>query len=37
MDRGRIIDVGPHEELLERCELYRHLYRTQFVDSGGAE
>jgi ATP-binding cassette, subfamily B, bacterial MsbA len=35
MDRGRIVDVGPHEELLERCELYSHLYRTQFIDSGG--
>ena len=30
MDAGRIIDVGPHAELLERCELYRLLYQTQF-------
>ncbi len=35
MDAGRIIDTGTHEQLLERCEVYRHLYRTQFVDSGG--
>jgi ABC-type multidrug transport system fused ATPase/permease subunit len=35
MDGGRITDVGSHRQLLDRCELYRHLYRTQFVDSGG--
>jgi ABC-type multidrug transport system fused ATPase/permease subunit len=35
MNLGRIIDVGTHAELLSRCELYGHLYRTQFVDSGG--
>ena len=35
MDDGRIIDSGTHKELLARCELYEHLYRTQFVDSGG--
>ena len=35
MNEGRIEDVGTHEELLDRCGLYRHLYRTQFVDSGG--
>ena len=37
MDHGRIVDVGPHEDLLERCTLYSHLYRTQFIDSGGAD
>jgi len=35
MDAGRIIDSGTHEEMLERCEIYRHLYRTQFVATGG--
>ncbi len=35
MDKGAIIDVGTHQELLGRCELYGHLYKTQFVDSGG--
>lgn len=30
MDDGKIIDIGRHEELLERCELYTHLYKTQF-------
>ncbi len=35
MNEGRIVDIGPHEKLLERCDLYRHLYDTQFRDSGG--
>ena len=35
LDGGRIRDVGTHAELLERCRLYKHLYETQFVDSGG--
>ena len=30
MDGGRIIDVGPHEELLKRCDLYRRLYQIGF-------
>ncbi len=36
MDGGRVIDCGSHQELLGRCKLYEHLYRTQFADSGGA-
>ena len=35
MDGGRIIDVGAHDKLLGRCELYRNLYQTQFIDTGG--
>jgi len=35
MDAGCIVDTGTHEELLGRCKLYHHLYKTQFVDSGG--
>lgn len=33
MDEGRIVDQGRHAELLERCELYRRLSRTQLVES----
>ena len=33
MADGAVIDVGTHEELLERCELYEHLYRTQLGGS----
>jgi ABC-type multidrug transport system fused ATPase/permease subunit len=35
MNAGEIVDTGPHEQLLQNCKLYAHLYRTQFVDSGG--
>ena len=30
MDKGRIIDMGKHRELLERCATYRRLYELQF-------
>lgn len=33
MDGGRILDVGPHDELMSRCELYRRLYRLDFRES----
>jgi ABC-type multidrug transport system fused ATPase/permease subunit len=36
MDEGRIIDHGPHAQLLERCGLYRHLYETQLTHSAAA-
>lgn len=31
MDSGRVVDQGRHDQLLERCELYRRLSRTQLV------
>jgi ATP-binding cassette subfamily B protein len=31
MDKGRIVGRGTHEELLERCGLYRAMYRSQFL------
>ncbi len=30
MDHGKIVDVGRHEDLLGRCELYMRLYAMQF-------
>ncbi len=33
MQSGRIADVGTHEQLLGRCELYRRLYQIQFAES----
>ena len=30
MDQGKIIDIGRHEELLGRCQLYTRLYDMQF-------
>lgn len=32
MRDGRIEDIGPHEELLQRCEYYQLLYNKQFGD-----
>lgn len=29
MDRGRIVDVGTHAQLLERCGVYQRLVRSQ--------
>ena len=29
MDGGRIVDTGTHEELLERCDIYREIYEEQ--------
>jgi len=31
MDQGRIVDSGPHEELIARCPLYSALCQTQLV------
>ncbi len=33
MDKGRIVDQGPHGELLTRCDLYAKLYTMQFSDN----
>ena len=29
LDRGRIVDIAPHTELLERCDIYRTLWERQ--------
>ena len=29
IDAGQVIDMGPHADLLGRCELYRNLWFTQ--------
>jgi ATP-binding cassette subfamily B protein/subfamily B ATP-binding cassette protein MsbA len=33
MDAGRIVDIGTHDELTARCDLYRRLYRVEFRES----
>ncbi len=30
LDHGAVVGVGPHEEILKTCPLYRRLYETQF-------
>jgi subfamily B ATP-binding cassette protein MsbA len=32
MQAGRIIDVGTHQEMINRCGLYRRLHQIQFED-----
>jgi len=29
MDEGRMIGYGTHEELLETCQVYQDIYKTQ--------
>ena len=33
MEPGRISDLGTHEQLLARCDLYRRLHQIQFKQS----
>jgi ABC-type multidrug transport system fused ATPase/permease subunit len=33
MDRGRIVDIGRHNELMARCDLYQRLRDTGFADT----
>jgi ABC-type multidrug transport system fused ATPase/permease subunit len=35
MDEGRIIDVGPHQELIERSPLYARLCKHQMIQAPG--
>ncbi len=36
INRGRVADKGTHAELMQRCELYQQLCRTQLVNEDGA-
>ncbi len=36
MNRGKIVDVGKHKDLLDRCGLYQQLCRTQLTDTDAA-
>ena len=29
LDQGRVIDMAPHDVLVARCDIYRHLWRQQ--------
>ena len=29
LERGKLVDIGPHEALLERCSIYRTLWNQQ--------
>ena len=29
LKRGAVIDFAPHQDLIERCNIYRHLWQQQ--------
>ena len=29
LDGGRIVDIGKHDELIHRCEIYREIAQSQ--------
>ena len=37
LDRGKVVDLGPHRDLVERCAVYRHLWlqQTRHIDVQG--
>ena len=36
MDKGRVVDIGSHAELLARPGIYRDLYQLQFSERAAA-
>jgi subfamily B ATP-binding cassette protein MsbA len=37
LDRGRVVDVGTHAQLMSRGGVYRELYQLQFADEAAQE
>jgi ATP-binding cassette, subfamily B, bacterial HlyB/CyaB len=39
LEQGKVYDIGTHEELLRRCDIYKHMWYTQnrHMDPRGAE
>jgi ATP-binding cassette subfamily B protein/subfamily B ATP-binding cassette protein MsbA len=33
LDQGRMVDIGAHDELMNRCDLYRRLYQIHLRES----
>jgi ABC-type multidrug transport system fused ATPase/permease subunit len=36
MDRGRLAEIGTHDELVNQSGIYRRLHELQFLDAGVA-
>lgn len=36
MDKGKIVELGKHDELMSKGGLYKHLYETQLIDQQDA-
>ena len=37
LDDGKCIDSGTHDDLLNRCDIYREIYYSQFEKEGSAD
>jgi ABC-type multidrug transport system fused ATPase/permease subunit len=37
LDRGRIVETGKHEELVNRGGVYQRLYELQFLEPDAVE
>ncbi len=35
LDKGKIVSEGPHRELIESCEVYKDIYRSQLGQEAG--
>lgn len=33
LDKGKIVNIGKHEELIENCEIYKQIAKSQLVES----
>ena len=36
LDDGDVVGMGTHKELLERCDVYKDIYRSQFAEGGAS-
>jgi len=38
MEKGKVYDIGTHDELLKRCDIYRHMWfeQNRHIDSGAS-
>ena len=37
LDDGVVVGMGTHAELLENCDVYKEIYRSQFSEGGDAK
>ena len=37
LDKGVLVDIAPHEVLLERCQVYKEIYNSQFGSREGKD
>ena len=36
LDDGDVVGIGTHKELIESCEVYKDIYRSQFTEGGAS-